>query len=181
MLRIPTLLLLAAAGAACARDAVAPVEPTRTTLAPTTLRMEGGAALLELVPDDAVTDPVERERLAGLRAIRWTVAVHVARLAADPLTVLVAGQPVAFDVNPSARLVFVGERRTPNPVTRSTSWFGRLASPAPGHAHVVVTALGVTASLATSAPTPISVGIQPLGPSGLHAVVQVDPSRFPPD
>ena len=176
-----TLLLVALpALAACGGGSTAPVERPRTTLAPATLRMEGGAALFELVPDAAVTDAVERERLERLRAQPWTVAVHVARLAAGPDTLLVPGRAVAFDVNPSARLVFVGERRTPNDLTRSTSWHGTVAGGA-GDAVVVFSAYGVTGSMYATAPASVSVAVQPLGPSGLHAVVQVDGSRFPPD
>lgn len=182
-LALAVLALALAAPAACGRDATAPVERPRTALAPTTLRMEGGAALLELVPDAAVADTAERRRLADLRAAPWVVAVHVARLAADPDTLLVAGRAVAVPVNEHARLVFVGERRTPNAVTRSTSWIGALAGGGrdAGGAIVVFTALGVTASLHVAGPPHLSVGIQPLGASGLHAVVQVDASRFPPD
>lgn len=179
--RSTTLLVAGLALAACGRDATAPADPARTTLEPTTLRMAGGAALLELVPDAAVADPVERGRLASLRGMPWAVSVHVARLVADPDTLLVEGRTVAFDVSPSARLVFAGVQRTPNPATRSTSWHGTLADGANGGATVIVTALGVTASLHAFGPHFVSIGVQPLGPSGLHAIVQVDGSRFPPD
>jgi len=178
--RSTALLVAALAVAACGRDATAPAEPARTTLLPTTVRMTGGAPLLELVPDAAVTDPTERARLADLRAAPWTVSAHVARLVADPDTLLVEGRAVAFDVNPSARLVFVGERRTASAATHSTSWHAALAG-GTGDAIVVFTALGVTGSLHAHGPPYLSVGIQPLGPSGLHAIVQLDNGRFPPD
>ena len=52
--------------AACGRDTTAPA-PARAIPAPTTLQT-GGVPLLALVPDAAVTDTIERRRLADLRA-----------------------------------------------------------------------------------------------------------------
>lgn len=139
-----------------------------------------GTPLFALVGDDAVTDSVERWRLAATRGERSSRSVRVARLLEDPDAIFTSERAVAFDVAPGRRLVFLGA-----PLARTSGalpgWKGDLTG-IWGQALLVWSDVGITASLHVwQSGAAAAYAVRPLGSSGPHLIIEIDQSVYAVD
>jgi len=143
-----------------------------------------GVPLFVLVNVGDVTDTAARRRLDAVGARPTSAAVRVARLVGGADTLLTAGRALAFDVNPTRRLVFAGIGSRVNP-TGTISWFGELRGGRFGQTNLVYSAASgvghITGGLSVLPPdgATYSYSVQPLG-GGYHVIVYVDYTKFPP-
>ena len=134
--------------------------------------------------DSTASLSTEQERLlTNIRNLPTTAELRVARLSPDADSLLQLGHSVVLTVAPGRAVIAVGEnvtRRGPSDL----SWSGAIENES-GRVSIVLTAIGVTASLRSVAlrETELvhaSYSVGPLG-GGLQAIACVDQSKFPPD
>lgn len=136
-------------------------------------------SLLVIVPSPAL-DTAQERRLNLARAPVTAARVDVARLAANAQALLQPGKQVVVNVSAARSFAVTGlqfEERL-----QAHSYFGRIEGE-PGEVNLVLTAEGITGGLQTTpgaASVSSTYSIHPIG-GGLHAVVCIDPSKFPPD
>ncbi len=134
--------------------------------------------LFEILASPQLT--AEQERLLSIiRSQRTTAEVYLARLSDAAEEALEEGNAVVLPVSPTRRFTTVGawvERRTD-----SKSFAGPISGEH-GWVNLVLTRSGLTGAL-QSLPRdgePANYSFAPLG-GGLHALVCIDQSKFPPD
>jgi hypothetical protein len=168
--RTASLLVLAAALAACEGDRAAPTAPAGPASAAAASAAQD--RLLTLVPAPALSAE-QAARLARVRARASAAAVRVARLHGSPESILHAGRAVSIQLAPGREIVATGLRVDARGA-RDLSWAGRIDRD-PDAAELVLTALGVTANVWTGGTL---YHVEPIG-DGLHAVVEM--GAFPPE
>lgn len=112
--------------------------------------------------------------LSVIRERPTTAEVHLARLANTPALLLQKGNALVLNVSPGRLFVAVGEwvtKRGPDDI----SWSGALQNQF-GSAGLVLTKKGITGTIRTVSAT---YWFEPIS-GGLHALIRVDQSKFPP-
>lgn len=136
-------------------------------------------SLLVIVPSPAL-DTAQERRLNLARAEPTAARVDVGRIAANAMEMLQPGRQVVISVSAARSFAVMGQ--TYSEGLGSSSWMGRIQGEN-GEVTLVHTFDGITGGLQT-APTDGSTwsvySFYPIG-GGLHAVICVDPSKFPPD
>lgn len=125
-------------------------------------------------------DTAQERRLNVARAQPTAARVEVARLSPAAFRMLQPGNPLVLSVSATRSFAVTGQQYTEG--LGSRSYTGRING-ANGEVTLVHTAQGVTGtvqSMPGDATVPTVYSIHPIG-GDLHAVICVDPTRFPPD
>ncbi|MBC8088207.1 MAG: hypothetical protein H7Z40_13145 [Phycisphaerae bacterium] len=172
-------------GAAACDDTALQPAPVFPPLEPDTgnlgLPILAGLQALTIVDDSVVKDSALMVWLARRRSEPTSAAVRVGRMEAGLDSLLTVGRALAFDVSPTRRLVFVGERVMQYPTY--TSWRGVLQGGLYGEANLhnnggrlsgdILVAGGPTRMYSRHA-------IQSFGPD-FHLITYIDWRKFLPD
>ena len=163
--------------AACGNDVVGERATPAICRAPAVITAtSAGAPALFTLEDSAQLTSGQEHYLGSVRANPASAEVHLARLAPDAAALLQPGDTVLLTVSPTRSFSAIGSRVTP-----SGSWEGRIENEF-GSALLVLHEGDLTGTL-QSVPNggPISTfAFRPLG-GGMHALVCLDASKFPPD
>jgi hypothetical protein len=130
--------------------------------------------LFEVVTSEALSAD-QLDRLARLRSMPTSIEVHVGRLRANAEGLLERDTVVRLDVSPTRWFTARGAPLSQGSAI-SISWSGSLQNEW-GPVALVLTDKDVTGSVN---PPPDAYRFEPIG-DGLHALVCLDPAKFPPD
>ena len=182
----PTILLCSIAMisliGACDSSTTRPVELSPLPLDTGSLGLApvAGFKAFTLLDDSVVHDSSVKLFLARRRAEPTTSTARVIRFADGTDSVLAIGKAIAFDVNPTRRLVFVIDQVS-RLSTGYTSWSGSLQGGLPGGMTLGTNGTGIAnGSAQVNGPSHFEYSISSLG-NGLHVIVYVDYRRFLPD
>ena len=139
-----------------------------------------GFKAFTLLDDSVVHDSAAKQFLARRRAEPTTSTARVIRFADGIDSMLAIGNAIAFDVNPTRRLVYVIDQVS-RLNTGYTTWSGKLQGGLSGGMTLGTNGAGIAnGSAEVIGPSVFQYAISSLG-NGLHVIVYVDYRRYLPD